>query len=224
MSEVSVKTAFRRIDDLFYVKNLEMHIPGYFINARLIHLDEASTNSTYDVYVARNLGEGRLPGIVRDWTMRGFYQPRGDGASLKHRHNQGGTIYTLGSTREHVASGNLINAIFDALLGYCDVSDLATIDSYKVAARAMYTAGVVAGVANNQYQADIVTPYEHLRGTRVWFINADDFMYGHTTWTLALDGFTRMTHRESVINTTYRDIDALFTAKAVEITQASKAM
>lgn len=224
MLEVSVKTTFHKVDELYYVRNLEMHIPGYFVNARLIHLDEASTNSSYDVYVARNLGEGKSPEIVRDWTMRGFYQPRGHEASLKHRHNHGGTIYTLGAYREHVASGNLINAIFDALLGYCDVSDVNTINSYKAAARGMYNAGVVTGVANSQYQADIITPYENLRGSRVWFINADDFMYGHTTWTLTLDGFTRMTHRESVVNTTYRDIDALFNAKAAEIVRANKNM
>lgn len=223
MSEVSIKTAFRKVDNLVYAKSLELHIPGYLIHARLMHLDEA-TNSSYDVYVARDIGEGKIPEVVRDWVMRGFYQPRGHGESLGHRKGYGGTVYTLGGTREATVKNNLIAAIFDSLLGTCDTDDLDKLNQYKDAAFAMFSNGVVPLPITDSYRASVVTPDDNITGARVWFVNVDGFMYQHTTWTLHIDRSTRLTYRDDVTPMTYRKVRELLDGKIAELFNSNKNM
>jgi len=204
MSEVSINAAFRKVDKLVYVKTLELHIPGYLIHARLMHLNESTTNSSYDVYVARDHGQGKSPEIVRDWTMRGFYQPRGHGESLEHRKGYGGTVYTLGGLREATVKNNLIAAIFDSLLGSCEFDDLDVLIQYKDAAFAMFSNGVVPLPITDSYRASVLTPDDDITAVRVWFVNADGFTYQHTTWTLHIDRATRLTYRDDVTPVSYR--------------------
>lgn len=224
MSEVNVKATFLNTDGVNYVKHLDIFIPDYLIHARLISLDEESTNVSYELYVARNNQPGRTPTVIRDWTMFGFYQPRMHGASLAHRGREGGTLFTLGSVHEHAAKDNLIAAIFDSLLGYSNVSDKKVIDQYVKAAHAMYRAGLGPNSITDQYRASIITPHYDLDGTRVWFVNAKEFMFGHTTWTLTIDGFSRITHRDREINTTHDKILQLFIQKMSEVIEANKVM
>lgn len=215
MSEVNVKTTFRTVADLVYVKNLEIQIPGYFINARLIHLDEAATNSSYDVWVARDNGEGNSPTIVRDWVMRGAYQPRSGGNKMfNHRNNYGATIYTLGSDKENYAKSNLIAAIFDALLGSCDTSNTDVITEYVMAAEAMHTSGLIQ-ITTDNYRASVITPCNNLNGSRTWHIDADSFKFAGTMWTFNIDSWNRMTHRDDALGTTAKDVVKIMEKKAV---------
>lgn len=215
MSEVSVKTMFRKTTDVIYVKNLEIHIPGYFINARLIHLDEVATNSSYDVWVARDNGEGKTPTIVRDWTMRGAYQPRSGGDKMfDHRNNYGATIYTLGGDKEGYAKNNLIAAIFDALLGSCDTSNTDVVTEYVLAAEAMHESGVVQ-IRTDNYRASVITPCNNLNGSRTWHINSDGFKFGGTIWTFNIDSWNRLTHRDDALGTTAKDVVEIMEKKAL---------
>lgn len=225
MSEVNVSTTYRKVADLFFVKNLEVDIPGFIIHARLMHVDEKSTNSNYDVYVARNNGEGKSPTIIRDWTMRGAYQPRDGGEKMfRHRSNYGATIYTIGGVRELQAKNNLISAIFDALLGSCDTSDKAVIASYAEVAFAMFAHGVTTIPISDQYRASVVTPDNNLFGSRVWHVNMDGFVFNHTTWTLNIDSKIRLVARDDEVNTTYRDVDVMFISSAHQLIDANKVM
>lgn len=219
MSEVNVKTTFRKVVDVTYVKNLEIHIPGYFINARLIHLDEAATNSSYDVWVARDNGEGKTPTIVRDWTMRGAYQPRSGGDKMfNHRNNYGATIYTLGSDKETYAKTNLICAIFDALLGSCDTGDTDVITEYVMAAEAMHAAGLVH-VSTDNYRASVITPCNSLSGSRTWRIDGDGFKFSGTMWTFNIDSWNRLTHRDEALGTTAKDVVEIMEKKSLAMHQ-----
>lgn len=215
MSEVNVKATFRKVADVTYVKNLEIHIPGYFINARLIHLDEAATNSSYDVWVARNNGEDKTPTMVRDWTMRGAYQPRSGGDKMfNHRNNYGATIYTLGADKETRAKNNLVLAIFDALLGSCDISNTDVITEYVMAAEAMHEAGLI-NLTTDNYRASVITPCNNLTGSRTWRIDGDGFKFAGTMWTFNIDSWNRMTHRDDALGTTAKDMVEIMEKKAL---------
>lgn len=223
--EVNVSTTICKKADLMFVKMLEIDIPGFIIHARLMHVDEESTNSSYDVYVARNNGAGKSPTIIRDWTMRGAYQPRSGGDKMfHHRNNYGATIYTIGATDHIYAKNNLISAIFDSLLGSCDVSDEDTIQNYVEVARAMYVHGVVQMSQTDQYRASVVTPNNDVTGSRVWYINVKGFMFGYTTWTLNIDGDTRITHRDVRLTTTYEQIMMKLHEKIALLCEVNKVM
>lgn len=214
MQQITVKVEHQEHNGIQYVKMLEIELPEYRIGARLLRLEEDSTNTTYDVWIGRNqrkLGENV---IIRDWSMRGAYRPVAGGDKLfNHRSNYGATLYTQGSPYAHESTSRLISAIFDNLLGTCDEADTDIISDYVGVAEAMYQARLVTGI-ENQYRASIMTPNKNITGSRVWRVEQDQFKFDSTVWTFNIDGHNRLTHRDHALGTTYKKVVEIMVNKA----------
>lgn len=215
MQQITVKAEHQEHNGIQYVKMLEIELPDYRIGARLLRLEEDSTNTTYDVWIGRNMrvADGKSI-IIRDWSMRGAYRPVAGGDKLfNHRSNYGATLYTQGSPYAHESTARLISAIFDNLLGTCDEANTDVISDYVGVAEAMYQARLVNGI-ENQYRASIMTPNKNLTGSRVWRVEQDQLKFDSTVWTLNIDGANRLTHRDHALGTTYKKVVEIMADKA----------
>lgn len=202
----SVNATFRMLDKLFFVKKLEVELDEYSIHANLIHLDEDTTNVSYEVWVARKIVNGERNCIVRDWVIRGGHAPwskQGEPMTfLAHRSQYGGSNWLMGSDNKHDATNNLIGAIFDNLLGCCDTDDENVLKDYVRAAEAMHNARVINAI-NNRYTCAVMAPNESISAKRAWDHRDGKFIYIGTTWTLTLDMFNRVSFRDLEMTTTY---------------------
>ncbi|QKE54483.1 hypothetical protein ACSA002_1690 [Salmonella phage vB_SalM_SA002] len=202
----SVNATFRQLDNLFFVKKLEVELDEYSIHANLIHLDDNTTNCSYEVWVARKIVNGERNCIVRDWVIRGAHAPWGKKGEpmtfLSHRAQYGGTNWIMGSPAQHDAASNLICAIFDNLLGCCDTEDENVLKDYVRAAEAMYRARLVGSIGN-RYNCAVMAPNENINAKRAWDYRDGKFVYIGTTWTLTIDMFNRVSFRDLEMTTTY---------------------
>lgn len=202
----SVSATFRKLDNLFFVKKLEVEIDEYSIHANLIHLDDNTTNCSYEVWVARKIVNGERNCIVRDWVIRGGHAPwskKGEPMTfLAHRAQYGGTNWLMGSDAQNDATSNLICAIFDNLLGCCDTEDENVLKDYVRAAEAMYRARLVGSIGN-RYSLAVMAPNENINAKRTWDYRDGKFVYIGTTWTLTIDMFNRVSFRDLTMTTTY---------------------
>lgn len=225
MYELNLNAVCEKVNNTFYVKNLELAVEDHFINVRLLRESANYYELTYDVYVGKSNGDGKPPSpVVRDWMMRGNNNdvPFSDDIDpFKHRACYGGTAFNLGGASERVVIGNMLHAIFDNLLGSCDTRDAAKIKGYVSAAQALYNSRLV-GDFEKQYKAAILTRNQYITGMRTWRTHNGKLSFVNTLWTYHVNPTTRMTHMDSDLTTTYDDVVAVFADVAATMAATNK--